>query len=175
MTLIWRHCNATPCVIASFLWGEISLACCIHRSPSFDISALHPWHSNSHEISWDPVDYFEWRNPLIIMYELIDGPRNMRNLIVKSVLANGLEPLGARVSAGAMMLMFGCRIYHWHISLMHDDVIKWKLFPRHWPFMRGIYRSPVNSPHKGQWRGALMFSLICFWINAWVNNHKAGD
>ena len=29
---------------------------------------------------------------------------------------------------------------------------------------------PVNSPHKGQWRGALMFSLICVWINGWVNN-----
>ena len=34
-------------------------------------------------------------------------------------------------------------------------------FPRYWPFVRGIHRSPVNSPHKGQWRGALMFSLIC--------------
>ena len=29
---------------------------------------------------------------------------------------------------------------------------------------------PVNSPHKGQWRGALMFSLIYAWINDWVNN-----
>ena len=28
-------------------------------------------------------------------------------------------------------------------------------------FVRGIHRSPVNSPHKGQWHGALMFSLIC--------------
>ena len=45
----------------------------------------------------------------------------------------------------------------------HDDVIKWKHFPRYWPFGRGIHRSPVNSPHKGQWRGALMFSLICTW------------
>ena len=34
---------------------------------------------------------------------------------------------------------------------------------------------PVNSPHKGQWRGALMFSLICAWINDWVNNREAGD
>ena len=34
---------------------------------------------------------------------------------------------------------------------------------------------PVNSPHKGQWRGALMFSLICVWINGWVNNREAGD
>ena len=57
----------------------------------------------------------------------------------------------------------------------HDDVIKWKHFPRYWSFVRGIHRSPVNSPHKGQWRGALMFSLICAWINDWVNNGEAGD
>ena len=57
----------------------------------------------------------------------------------------------------------------------HDDVIKWKHFPRYWPFVRGIHRSPVNSLHKGQWRGALMFSLICVWINGWVNNRDAGD
>ena len=48
-------------------------------------------------------------------------------------------------------------------------------FPRYWPFVRGIHRSPVNSPHKGQWRGALMFSLICVWIKGWVNNGEAGD
>ena len=57
----------------------------------------------------------------------------------------------------------------WHYRC-HDDVIKWKHFPRYWPFVRGIHRSSVNSPHKGQWRGALMFSLICAWINGWVNN-----
>ena len=34
---------------------------------------------------------------------------------------------------------------------------------------------PVNSPHKGQWRGALMFTLICARINGWVNNREAGD
>ena len=34
-------------------------------------------------------------------------------------------------------------------------------------FFSNFYRSPVNSPHKGQWRGALMFSLICVWINGW--------
>ena len=61
------------------------------------------------------------------------------------------------------------------ICSFHDDVIKWKHFPRNWPFVWGIHRSPVNSPHKGQWRGALMFSLICVWINGWVNNREAGD
>ena len=50
------------------------------------------------------------------------------------------------------------------IQWVHDDVIKWKYFPRNWPFVR-----------KGQWHGALMFSLICVRINAWVNNREAGD
>ena len=55
-------------------------------------------------------------------------------------------------------------------TLLHDDVIKWKHFLRYWPFVWGIHRS-----HKSQWRGALMFSLICVWINGWVNNGEAGD
>ena len=58
---------------------------------------------------------------------------------------------------------------------LRDDVIKWKYFLRYWPFVRGIHRWSVNSPHKGQWRGTLMFSLICTWINRWVNNGDAGD
>ena len=45
----------------------------------------------------------------------------------------------------------------------HDEVIKWKHFPRNWPFVRGS-PVPVNSPHKDQWR-----------INDWVNNGEAGD
>ena len=45
----------------------------------------------------------------------------------------------------------------------HDDVIKWKHFPRYWPFVRG------------QCRGALMFSFICDWINGWVNDGGVGD
>ena len=57
----------------------------------------------------------------------------------------------------------------------HDDVMKWKHFPRFWLFVRGIHRSLVNSPHKGQWRGALMFSLIYAWINVWANHRDAGD
>ena len=59
------------------------------------------------------------------------------------------------------------------ICTEHDDVIQWKHFPRYWPFVRGIHRSPVNSPHKGRWRGAFMFSFICAWINGWVNNREA--
>ena len=41
----------------------------------------------------------------------------------------------------------------------------------------GAGNSPVtvNSPHKGQWREALMLSLICAWINSWVNNRESSD
>ena len=58
---------------------------------------------------------------------------------------------------------------------VHDDVIKWKHFLRYLPFVRRIHRWPVNSPHKGQWCGALIFSLISAWINGWMNNREAGD
>ena len=58
---------------------------------------------------------------------------------------------------------------------MHGDVIKWKHFLHYWSFVRGIHRSPVDSFHKGQWRGALLFSLICPWTNGWASNRVAGD
>ena len=51
--------------------------------------------------------------------------------------------------------------------VFHEDVIKWKHFR--------IIGSLCGSPDKGQWRGALMFSLICAWINGWVKNRETGD
>ena len=59
-----------------------------------------------------------------------------------------------------------------HVSWWRHEI---ENFPCYWPSVRRIHRSPVNSPHKGQWRGALMFSLIYAWINGWVNNREAGD
>ena len=63
----------------------------------------------------------------------------------------------------------------WRVARTHDDVIKWKHFPRYWPFVRGIHRLPVNSPYKGQWRGALRFSLISARRKGWANNRDTGD
>ena len=60
------------------------------------------------------------------------------------------------------MLIIPSDISHLHVPMLnlvitvpgdglaHDDVIKWNYFPRYWPYVRGIHRSPVNSPHKGQ-------------------------
>ena len=56
----------------------------------------------------------------------------------------------------------------WKIS----SVSWWKHFPRYWLFARGIHRSPVNSPHKGQWRRALMFALIYTWTNGLSNRSR---
>ena len=39
----------------------------------------------------------------------------------------------------------------------------------------GNHQSLVDTPHKGQWRGALMLSLINAWTNSWANNRGAGD
>ena len=59
-----------------------------------------------------------------------------------------------------------CRVFR--TQPIHYDVIKWKHFPRYWPLVWGIHRWPVNYRHKGQWRGALMFSLIRACINGWL-------
>ena len=68
----------------------------------------------------------------------------------------------------------GVWIHWWHGGFpTHDDVIKWKHFPRYWPFVRGIYRSRWIPHTKAS--GAEMFSLICVWINGWVNSREAGD
>ena len=63
------------------------------------------------------------------------------------------------------------------IKFIHDDVIKWKKFRVTGPLCGEFtgHRLPVNSPHKGVGRGALMISLIGTWTNGWVNNRDAGD
>ena len=59
----------------------------------------------------------------------------------------------------------------------HDDVIKWKHFPRYWLFVRGIHRSPIDSITRASdaefW--CFLWPLICAWTNGWVNNRDAGD
>ena len=94
--------------------------------------------------------------------------------------SDGLVPAGIMALPGPMLTQDCVAIWcHWTTQFhqpsrtrFHDDVIKWKHFPRYWPV---VHRWPVNSPHKGKWRAALMFSLICAWINGWINNREAGD
>ena len=67
----------------------------------------------------------------------------------------------------------------WKIENINTDISWWRhqmeTFSALLALCVGNSPEPVNSPHKGQWRGALMFSLICAWINGWVNNHGADN
>ena len=61
---------------------------------------------------------------------------------------------------------------------MHDDVIKWERFPQYWPFVRGIHRSPMDSPHKGPVTWALKFSASFdifndISLNKWWNKQSS--
>ena len=112
-------------------------------------------HPKCRGIYRDLVGHFEW-------HHIIN--RNHRQLLLH----------GKTLKEDKFNIIVSTPACWWHGLLMHDDVIKWKHFLCYWPFARGIHRSPVNSLHKGQWRGALMFSLICARINGWVNNREAG-
>ena len=61
----------------------------------------------------------------------------------------------------------------WHNSMMPSS--NGNIFGVTGPLYGEFTGHPVNSPHKGQWRGDLMFSLICVRINGWVYNREAGD
>ena len=100
----------------------------------------------------------------VLITDHLDCYRHLKSLYISTVV----KAEEKWIIPTAPVLLWSCRVDH-------DDVIKWKHIPRNWPFVWGIHRSPVNSPHKGQWRGALMFSVVCVWIYDWVNNREAGD
>ena len=100
--------------------------------------------------------------------------------VIFQVIRDTSDDIWKSLNSRAYISMTSCQkgptrhAYAWPIWPFFD-VIKWKHFPRNWPFVRIIHQSPANSPHKGQWRGALMFSFICVWTNDCVNNREAGD
>ena len=152
--------------ILSYLWGSF-------------INTLRPRHDGRHF----PNDIFKCiflnKNVYIsIEISLTFVPRgsSQQHFIIGS--DNGLAPgrHQAIIWTNDGYLTDACMRQLASLSVLyHDDVIEWKHFPPYWPFVRGIHRFPVNSPHKGQWGGALMFTLICARINGWVNNRDTGD
>ena len=65
-----------------------------------------------------------------------------------------------------------CQAIVWNSDhTLSKYTFKWRINPTWWR----IKWWPVNSPHKDQWRRASMFTLICTWLNVWVNNRGAGD
>ena len=100
----------------------------------------------------------------------------MTGLLVSSQLAWYIEPscdITSITHIRRMQYQQQMWVYDWRDIMMTSS--NWKHFPRYWPFVLGTHRSPVNSLHKGQWGGALIFSLICAWINGWVHSRETGD
>ena len=67
-----------------------------------------------------------------------------------------------------------CRCVKTNPPMITKPAARWR-HEIHCPFVRGIRRWPVDSPHKGQWRGDLIFSLMCASTNDWANSRYAGD
>ena len=82
-------------------------------------------------------------------------------------------------NAGAVCGVY-CVVFHlgrfyaetYSQTTMHEDVIKWKHFPRYWPFVRGIH--PVTGEFPAVTRSFDVF-IDLLRINRWVNNGEAGD
>ena len=108
-------------------------------------------------------------------------------VVLSPVRAVGSALIGARASTHTELIYFGSHLWAYcniiynsepptftvniynskHTTwsperLIHFDVVKFKHFPCYCPFVRGTHRRPVDSPHKGQWRGALVFSYDFF-------------
>ena len=64
------------------------------------------------------------------------------------------------------------RNYDWILHTWRHQMETFSALP---VFCEGNPPSPMDFPHKGQWHGALMCSLICAWTNGWVNNRDVGD
>ena len=107
-----------------------------------------------------PCSWCHWKNFYLV--------KKVNNTRIDNDLydVDGLVQEKRNSIVNALKLGFSCTnpSMYWcvfSIANLRDDVIKWKHFPRYWPFVRGIHRWPANSPHKCQWRGVLTFSMIC--------------
>ena len=73
--------------------------------------------------------------------------------------------------------MEGWELIHeaWIKGLTHNDVMTWKCFLHYWPFVWGIHRSPVDSPHKGPEMQRFDVFFCLFAISCWTNSPVASD
>ena len=97
----------------------------------------------------------------------IQGSVTIQNIRQQTALTHG--PLG--VVAVIWKVYYSISFYR--IAIWHDDVIKWKRFPRYWRFVRGTHRSSVNSQRPMM--QSLVFSLVCARRKGRVNGREARD
>ena len=95
------------------------------------------------------LNYHQWESHLRLTFQEV-LTISIRKMSLMNTLVNGYH-------MSHWVTELTCVHYDIALNHVHDDAIKWKHFPRYWPFVKGIHWSPVNSPYKGHWRGTLMF------------------
>ena len=153
-----------------------------HDSTLLIVESKHGQIRNFYKISFDKIGKFRHvdENQIKkIAFIYIKPDLDMRHLfvsdlvLVKSNRATDWRSLHTDPALWCLIGIASKGISVWkHFSWWRHQNETFSALPC---FCARIHRPPVNSPHKGQWRGALMFSLICAWINGWVNNRKTGD
>ena len=134
----------------------------IHKSQNAPVpypTMLHPEQKCAHFCSeWSPVGY---------------GTGSLWDLWSWSVVCYVCKP-GERVLNNSLTLQ---HLYELILKTIVPEVSPvanpWRryqveTFSALLALCEGNQRSPVDSSHKGQWRGAWMFSLICAWTNGWA-------
>ena len=113
-----------------------------------------------------------YRHPRYYQWDVAIYNKSIQNVLKTRTFFNGQSYI-TFISAFRSYWNYLENMMMWLPSMMTS----WNgnFFPRYWSFVRGIHRSPVNSQHKCQWRGALVFSLICPWLNSRVNSREVGD
>ena len=89
--------------------------------------------------------------------------------VVNNKKAPSLEPKVTTISRTIAAQWVGISKDLEDFKIFHDDVIKCKHLPRYKPFVTGDF--PAQRPVTRSFD----VSLICAWINVWVNNRVAGD
>ena len=115
------------------------------------VSKMGHWCSSGQVISWYNVDLFF----LSILFE-----QTFLNLILTRRLCvicvrkdKDSKCIGYDYTAYINYMDLAVRCPRMAVRFNHSLMMtssNGKKCPRYWPFVRGIHRSPVNSPHKGQ-------------------------
>ena len=106
-------------------WGWWTIQCSLYKLGTG--KQIHKMH-----FVWEHVGIFEWRHQInknyteLLTWLIRELWKKIHNLIGLCLLV-GLAPSGAKTS---------CKHSYDKALVLYDGVIKWKHFPRYWPFVR---------------------------------------
>ena len=128
----WRHPMETFSALLALCEGNspVTVEFFTQRpvTRSFDINNREAGNLSRHRAHYDVTVICSacGHKPTSLEYDEALSVEQVHGLFSSSHLSKNIQ-------AGSSCVLF-----------IYDDIIKWKLFPRYWPFVRGIYRSPFQ-------------------------------